>query len=237
MNPLDNVAEINVAINSELQRLMHRFGNLFLHVSGEGKVDFRSSVGEGHSWLGMLKAVISGDVGCMTPYPGYDVCALDTALDYLYGMDLFPHLNSSVNEEYVPSTEQWRKFVDGIRAELKQLPDDKYKAKYQYTYYADSDTDTPIVTVTLEPLCNTFVVGEYNAAGKHEYLGVIEDYDQPKVNHCWITVNGSTIDDIELKRVIHFRHRKFQPRKGDYLLYDAEADVYIILPQEDYSIH
>lgn len=232
----ENVTELNAAVSTELQLLMHRFGNLFLHISGEGKVDFRSSAGDGHGWLGMLKTVISGDIGCMTTYPGYDTCALDTALDYLYGIDLFPHLNSSVNEEYVPSPEQWRKFVDGIREELKTLPESKYKPKYQYKYYADSDTDTAIVTVTLEPLCNTFVVGEYNASNKHEYLGVIEDYDQPKIKTAFVRVNGEEIE-IELERLIHFRHRLYQPRKGDYLLFDAENNAYIILPQEDYSIH
>lgn len=237
MEETKDVAFLNELVSDELKRLMHRFGNLLVHISGEGKVDFRGATGDNCGWIGMTKHIISGDLGCMTPYPGYDTCALDVALDFLYNLDLAPHLNSSVNEEFVPAPEEWRKFIDGIKVALKDLLEPNYKRKYTFTFYNDEEQKVPVVTVKLEPLCNTFVVGEFNAANKHEYLGVIEDYDQPKINHCWITVNGSTIEDIELKRLIHFRHRRYQPRKGDYLLYDAEKDVYIILPQEDYNIH
>lgn len=237
---MDKSAEMtfmNQLVSDELKRLTHRFGNLFLHISGEGKVDFRGATGDNSGWVGMVKHIISGDVGCMTPYSGYDVCALDSALDFLYNLDLAPHLNSSVNEEYVPAPEEWRKFVDGIKAELKDLVDTNYKTHYSFTFYSDADEKVPVVKVKFEPLCNEFVIGEYNAAGKHEYLGVIEDYDQPKIDKCWILVNGEMMEDVDLKRIIHFRHRQYQPRPGDYLLYDEEKDVYIILPQEDYHIH
>ncbi|QYN79927.1 hypothetical protein PQD71_gp034 [Kosakonia phage Kc263] len=237
MSETTDVTFLNELVSDELKRLMHRFGNLLVHVSGEGKVDFRGATGDNCGWIGMSKTIISGDLGCMTPYSGFDTCALDVALDFLYNLDLAPHLNSSINEEFVPAPEEWRKFIDGIKVELKNLLEPNFKMRYTFTLYNDEEQKVPVATVRLEPLCNAFVIGEFNAAGKHEYLGVIEDYDQPKINHCWITVNGSTIDDIELKRIIHFRHRRYQPRKGDYLLYDAEKDVYIILPQEDYNIH
>lgn len=237
MEEITSTNEVNQQIASELLRLNHSFGNLYLHISGEGKVDFRGATGDNCGWVGMLKVIISGDIGCMTPYDdSYDVCALDNALELLYGLDTCPHLNSSANEKYVPSAEEWKKFVDSIKEELKNLTVTTYKSSYKFKLTRDETGEEPVVTVRIEPLCNAYVAGEFNAADKYEYLGVIEDYDQPKINHCWIVVNGEAIDDIEMERVIHFRHRNYHPRKGDYLLYDAEKNIYVVLPQEDYHI-
>lgn len=223
---------MNKLVSEELIRLMHSFGNLFIHVSGEGKVDFLQKDGPG--WLGMIKYVVSGDIGCMKPYKGYDVSALDQAIDYLLNLDNCPHLNSSINEEFLIGPEVWRKFILDIKEECSFTG--ACKPKYTFELLGGDDGKTVVTTVTLEPICNEFVVSEYKASQKCELVGVIEDYDQPKVNACWVKV-GEEIIDIPLDKLIHFRHRLYQPRAGDYLLRDESKDIYIILPQEDYSIH
>lgn len=223
---------INKLVSEELTRLMHSFGNLFIHVSGEAKVDFRQTDGPG--WMGMIKYIVSGDMGCMVPYKGYDTCALDQAIDYLINLDIVPHLNFSTNEQYVPDQEDWRKFIMGIKEECTYLGHPK--PKYRFEMLGGDDGKTVVAVVTLEPICNDYIAGEYKASQNAEFLGIISDYDQPKLKECWVVVNGETID-IPLDKLIHYRHVKYQPRKGDYLLRDESKGVYIILPQEDYSIH
>lgn len=225
-------AVINAHVSEQLTGLMHSFGNLFVHVSGEGKVDFRAP-GMGSGWLGMIKIILSGDVGCMKPYKGYDTCAFDQAIEYLMDLDMTPHLNSSINEEYLVDRETWVKFIQGIKEECsfvgKPLPKYTFELK-------TADEKHVITTIVLEPMCNGFVVGEYQASKEAEYIGVIEDYDQPKIDACFIQCEGKEYE-IELDKLIHYRHRKYQPRKGDYLLFNNDKGVYVILPQEDYSIH
>lgn len=227
------LAEHNERLATELTNLMHRFGNLFIHVSGEAKVDFKGACS---GWAGMFKSIISGDIGCISPYEGYDTCALQQALDTLYNLEICPHMNMSSNEQYVVDAEDWLLFVKGIEDHFNDLDPFNYKSKYEWELKGGDDKKTVIARIVIQPLCNEFVVGEFNASQRHDFLGEIEDYDQPKINTCWVVVNGDTID-IELNRLIHFRHKQFHPRKGDYLLYDPENDCYVILPQEDYSIH
>jgi hypothetical protein len=221
---------LNSQISSDLITLNNTFGNLLVHVSGEGKVDFS---GAGAGWLGMIKYIISGDIGCMKPYKGYDTCALDNAIEFLLNLDTVPHLNSSAFEEFTITPEKWREFVLSIKEDCSFVGD--FKNKYVYTLRG-GDKDVPVVTVRLEPLCNEFVIGEFTASQKCEFLGTLEDWDQPKIKSAFVMVNGAELE-LQLERLIHFRHRLYQPRRGDYLLYDKEKDVYIILPQEDYSIH
>lgn len=231
-----NVEVLNKTISNDITKLTHRIGNLFIHLSGEGKVDFRGGLGDNSGWAGMVKKVISGDLGCFTPYDGSDVCALDQAFDYLMALDIAPHLNSSLYEEYLVDTSDWLAFLKEAYDKLKGLSSDEYKRRYMFTLKGGKDKDIPVVTLRLEPLVNVFVVGEYQSLVKHTFLGEIDDYDQPHIRKAFIMIDGKELE-IELNRLICFRHRKYQPRKKDYLLHDEENDVYIILPQEDYSIH
>lgn len=223
---------INKDISDTLIHLTNTFGNLLVHVSGEGKIDFQQK--ESSSWLGMVKYIISGDIGCMKPYKGFDVSAFDQAIEYLLALENLPHLNSSINEEYVVSSEKWREFILGIKEDLSFVG--SYKKKYFYELKGGDSGDVIVATISIEPLVNRFVVGEFNAAKNLEFLGELDDYDQPMIKSAVITINGEDMT-IGLERLIHFRGRKYQPRKGDYLLYDKEKDYYVILPQEDYSIH
>ncbi|EBY9763963.1 hypothetical protein D5W64_12690 [Salmonella enterica subsp. enterica serovar Saintpaul] len=226
------MSEHNASISEEVLRLTHSFGNLLVHVSGEGKVDFRTP-GMGSGWLGMIKIIISGDVGCMKPYKGYDTCALDQAIDYLIDIELAPHLNTSLNEEFVVSDERWKAFIMSIKEECSFVGNPKPKYKFELK----SDDDKHVVTtIVLEPLANDFVVGEFTAAKHATFIGPITDYDQPKINSCFIVAEGKEYE-IDFDKLIHYRHRKYIPRPGDYLLYNEEKGFYVILPQEDYSIH
>lgn len=224
---------INQHLSDEIIRLNHAFGNLLVHVSGEGKVDFRAA-GQGSGWLGMIKVIYSGDTGCMKPYKGYDTCAFNQAIEFLMDLDMVPHMNLGSNEEYTVTPETWRKFVQGIEEECSFVGSPKKKYVFELK---QEDGDKVITTIVLEPLCNEFVVGEVTAAKHCELIGIISDYDQPLIKSCFIVAEEKEYK-IELENLIHFRHRKFIPRKGDYLLRHHENEnVYIVLPQEDYSIH
>lgn len=218
-------------VGQELIRLMHSFGNLHVHISGEGKVDFLQK--EGPSWLGMIKFIISGDIGCMKPFKGYDVSALDQAIDYLLNLDQAPHSNLSTNEEFVPDVESWKKFVMDIKESTEFTGNPK--PIYKFSMLGGKDGKTVITTVTIEPLANQDVVGEFGAVQKNTFLGMIEDYDQPKIDSCFIKAEGTEYE-IQLDKIITFRNKRI-PQRGDYLLKDEETEMYIVIPGEDYSIH
>lgn len=227
---------INRDISKQLIRLMSIIGNLHVHVSGEAKVDFRGGFGQGNAWIGMTSTIISGDMGCLRPYDKYPTCALDSALDFLYGLECVPHLNSSIFEEHVPDAEQWKLFVNEIEQVMKNLVDENYKKVYMFELKVE-DAKEPSVIVTLKPLCNEFVSGEFVAANKYSFLGEISDFDQPKIKSCFIVVEGKE-HEIELEKLVHFRNKAlWAPEKGDYLLKDEETGIYVVLPKEDYSIH
>jgi len=227
---------INRRTSTELIRLMSVFGNLHVHVSGEAKVDFRGALGQNNAWVGMASTIISGDIGCLVPYEKYPTCALDNALDFLYNLECAPHLNSSINNEHVPDVQQWKEFVDSIAKEMKNLVSTNYKKMYVFELKLEGGK-APVAIVTLKPLCNEFVAGEYIAANKYTFLGTIEDFDQPKIRSCFIVANGVE-HEIELEKLIYFRNKLFfAPDKGDYLVKNEENGIYVILPKEDYSIH
>lgn len=225
----------NQTIATDIIHLMNTIGNLHLHVSGEAKVDFRGGVGLTNGWAGLVSTIISGDTGCMKPYDGNPKCALDAVIKYLRYLEPAPHLNSSEYEEFVPSKEEWDKFVDSIETEMKALKVTDYAVKYSFELI-NSDGEL-VATVTLKPLCNVFVVGEFRATRKYTYIGEIQDYDQPMSNAVVITCEGED-HTIQFENLIYYRNRKHRwPRKKDYLLKDPDSDKYVVLPQEDYSIH
>lgn len=222
--------------SAELLRLMSAFGNLKVHVSGEAKVDFRRALGQNNAWVAMTSTIISGDIGCLRPYETYPTCALDNALDFLYNLECAPHLNSSINEEHVPDAAQWKKFVDEIEQEMKNLVDINYKKLYIFELKLEG-SDTPVVVVTLKPLCNEFVSGEFIASNKYSFLGSIDDFDQPKLKSCFVVANEKEYE-VELDKLIYFRNKDYwAPEKGDYLMKDEETGMYVVLPKEDYSFH
>jgi hypothetical protein len=221
----------NRTISEDLIMLTNTIGNLLIHVSGEGKVDFRQK--EGPGWLSMIKYIISGDIGCMRPYKGYDTCAFEQAIEWLLNLESVPHLNSSVFEEYVVEPEKWREFVLGIKEDLSFVG--AFKKQYIYELKGGPLGDDVIAVIKLEPLVNAFVTGEFQATRKMEFMGQMEDYDE-ELKFITPTINGKDLK-IDRERLVIFRGPKFRPRKGDYLLFDEEGNYYVILPQEDYSIH
>lgn len=221
---------INRHISTELVTLSNTFGNLLVHLSGEAKLDFRIEHNVG-PWLGMIKNIISGDIGCMRPMKGYDQSAFDLAIDLLLNVQNAPHLNLPDNEKYVVSAEKWREFIMSIKEDRSFVSHDEVRYMYELKV-----GDVVVTRIKFEPLVNTFVVGEFRAAQRLDFVGEISDYDQNRINSAWVVVNGEEID-VDLSRLIHYRHRKYQPGKGDYLLYDREKDYYVLLPREDYSIH
>lgn len=223
----------NELIRSELIKVMSLIGDLWIHVNGEGKIDF-ADVFKRPAHAAMVQSIIAGDIGCLTPYEGYEDCALGNAIDLLYQMDPVPHLNSSAFEKYVPTIEEWKEFVDSIKKHMEDLSESSYQIKYTFELKKEGEV---IATVVMKPICNAFVVGEYSAGNKYELLGEMDDYDQPMIDNVVITIDGKDIT-IPNNKLTYYRNRiRRFPRKGDYLLRDLKSDNYLVLPQEDYSIH
>lgn len=229
----DKTSPENDIIRSELITLMSRIGDLWIHVNGEGKIDFSDTFKQ-PATVAMVQYIIAGDIGCLTPYEGYNDCALGNALNLLYQMDPVPHLNSSAFEKYVPTVEEWKEFVDSIKKHMTELSDSSYQVKYLFELKKEGEV---IATVVLKPICNAFVVGEYQASNKYEFIGEIEDYDQPMIDNVIITADKKDFT-IPNSKLTYYRNRiRWFPRKGDYLLRDTRSDNFLVLPQEDYSIH
>lgn len=171
----------------------------------------------------------------MKPYDNNPKCALDVIIEYLRYMELVPHLNSSEYEKFVPSKEEWKDFIDTIETEMKALKVTDYKGEYTFTF--SNANKVPLVTVNLKPLCNVFVVGEFRATRNFNYIGKIQNIDESTTNAIVITCEDKDFT-IQSEDLVYYRNRKYKnPRKGDYLLKDPDSDKYVVIPQEDYSIH
>lgn len=228
--------DINQDIATDIIHLMNTIGNLHIHVSGEGKVDFVGGAGDSSGWCGMVSTIISGDAGCMKPYDNNPKCALDAAIKFLRYLEPVPHLNSSINDKHVPTLKAWLDQVSIIETKLKALKETDYSVKYVYEIKLEEEGE-PVIVITLKPLSNVFVVGEFQATRKFDYIGEIQDYDQPMSNAVVITCEDKDFT-IQFENLIYYRNRKHRwPRKKDYLLKDPDSDKYVVLPQEDYSIH
>lgn len=216
-------------IRQELKKLMHNFGNLSLHVTGEGKVDLVGITATGSTWMGMFKTIITGDTGCIYPLPGYDVTALDQVIDILLDIETRPHMNIVDNEKYCIDTESYKSEILAFKEEIKN--DGHYSSRYIKEIKVNG---VVVMVITIEPLVNEFVIGEYTAAQKNVFLGPIENYVTFGDDVCKITAD-STEYEFNVKDLILYRD--FVPKAGDYLLLDEERKAYVILPGYDYSIH
>ncbi len=88
-----------------LERLTRKFGNLFLHISGESKVSFLGL--KGNSWNGFITTCFDGDLGCMERIEDERPCALDNALQFMRDLTITPHLNLDENSKYTLTEEEW----------------------------------------------------------------------------------------------------------------------------------
>lgn len=216
-------------IRQELKKLMHNFGNLSLHVTGEGKVDLVGVTAAGSTWMGMFKTIITGDTGCIYPLPGYDITALDQVIDILLDIETRPHMNIVDNEIYCVDGESYKAEILAFKEEIKN--DAYYSSRYTKEIKVNG---VVVMTITVEPLVNEFVIGEYNAAQKNVLLGQIEDYVGEGDGIINFTADGTS---YEFKTSDLVLYRDFIPKVGDYLLLNEEKGKYVVLPGYDYSIH
>lgn len=226
------------AIREQIKRVTSKIGNLHLHINGESKLDF--FVGKTPSLTPMYSIIISGDNGCLHPYDEQeDNCALDEALLILRSVKVVPHLNSSEFEKYVVSPEEWAKWIDDIEDDFKEHARlGQYLHKYDFSLNKLVDgVNVTVATINIQPIVTEFVIGEITAADKATLIGIIDDFDKPKIKSVIVTVNNEDIEIEDDKILVYRNKRRFQPGKGDYLLKDVESEVYYILPGEDYSIH
>lgn len=252
---MDKMAEVtarNERIRSDINMLTHKFGNLEVHLSGEGRTSFLGTADNG--WVGFAHLVFDGDIGCMTPYPGYDVCALDNGFGFLHKLEVVPHLNMGSCSEYVISKDSWKRQLEKFKKEIKDNP---YQPTYHYSIKGKSEEDpeeVTVVTIKIKPLVNEFVTGEYNAAEKGEYLGRIAKVDTTREDG--ITLIRSTKDKDEFEVVVLLDkvaeeladrenrivlnqdnttvYRGIIPREGDYLVKDVQSGDFVVIPAMDY---
>lgn len=222
-------------ITNQLLPLMYDLGNLNLHISGNAKVDF---IGACPGTVSKISFSISGDRGCLAPYDNSVGCALDDAMAVLFNLSTIPHLNSSEYEKYNISKEGWASFVSSIETTMKQINKENIQQPYAFYVfnYLNKKTNETVVTVTVKLEYNSFVLGEYCSNGNVTYHGPIDDYDQPSMNFGIITWEGNDIK-VDLNKLFFIANssgRETCPHKGDILVYDKEADVYIVFQKEAY---
>lgn len=252
MNIAAEVKARNERIRSELNVLTHKFGNLELHLSGEGRTSFLGTAENG--WVGFAHLVFDGDIGCMTPYPGYDVSALDNAFSFLSKLEMVPHLNMGSCSGYTVSKDSWKRYMEKFKKEIKDNP---YQPYYTFSIKGKSEEDledVDVVTIKIKPLVNEFVSGEYNAAEKGEYLGRIAQVEGTgddgvtlvRVENGQATFEVTVLLDkvseeladrqnlIVLNQDNTTVYRGITPSEGDYLVKDVQSGDFVVIPAMDY---
>lgn len=221
-----------------LERLTRKFGNLFLHISGESKVSFLGL--KGNSWNGFITTCFDGDLGCMERLDDERPSALDNAFQFMRDLTITPHLNLDENSKYTLTEEEWNSELDQF---LEFIESNPFNKTYQHYVYHKGETNKieTVITIQLKPLCNTYVIGEYQASNEAEFVGEVTAvkskdgfdtliFSRDKFAFLLETTNENHLYTNENS----IKYREHIPTKGDYLLRDNGTGKLVILPKNDY---
>ncbi|MGL4614281.1 MAG: hypothetical protein ACRCVV_10385 [Shewanella sp.] len=221
-----------------LERLTRKFGNLFLHISGESKVSFLGL--KGNSWNGFITTCFDGDLGCMERIEDERPSALDNAFQFMRDLTITPHLNLDENSKYTLTEEEWDSELDQF---LEFIESNPFNKTYQHYVCRKGETNKieTVITIQLKPLCNTYVIGEYQASNEAEFVGEVTavkskgGYDTLIFSRDKFAFLLETTNDKHLyTNENSIKYREFIPTKGDYLLRDNGTGKLVILPKNDY---
>lgn len=221
-----------------LERLTRKFGNLFLHISGESRVSFLGL--KGNSWNGFITTCFDGDLGCMERLEDERPSALDNAFQFMRDLTITPHLNLDENSKYILTEEEWNSELDQF---LEFIESNPFNKTYQHYVYHKGETNKieTVITIQLKPLCNTYVIGEYQASNEAEFVGEVtavkskDGFDTLIFSRDKFAFLLETTNDNHLyTNENSIKYREFIPTKGDYLLRDNGTGKLVILPKNDY---
>lgn len=221
-----------------LERLTRKFGNLFLHISGESKVSFLGL--KGNSWNGFITTCFDGDLGCMERLEDERPSALDNAFQFMRDLTITPHLNLDENSKYILTEEEWNSELDQFLEFIESNPSNKTYQHYVY-YKGETNKIETVITIQLKPLCNTYVIGEYQASNEAEFVGEVtavkskDGFDTLIFSRDKFAFLLETTNDNHLyTNENSIKYREHLPTKGDYLLRDNGTGKLVILPKNDY---
>lgn len=233
-------------VRETLRDLVNRRGSLQVHLSGEGKLAFQSKGSS--AWSGFVLTSINGDLGCMMPCSEkYDDCARTLAFNWLRQFQIVPHLNLGPNSELVLSDDEWEEELQYFD---KWVGENLWKDRYVWQVMREGEDGVkePVVTITLTPICNTYVTGVWTAADTNDYIGqlTVDNFSLilDPVDHTDLSkgVNWSadvTIDgqDYQLtdKNTVVFGDGI--PEEGWHLLKDKSNDTYIVINEDDWRLY
>lgn len=221
-----------------LERLTRKFGNLFLHISGESKVSFLGL--KGNSWNGFITTCFDGDLGCMERLEDERPSALDNAFQFMRDLTITPHLNLDENSKYILTEEEWNSELDQFVEFIESNP---FNKTYQHYVYHKGETNKieTVITIQLKPLCNTYVIGEYQASNEAEFVGEVtavkskDGFDTLIFSRDKFAFLLETTNDNHLyTNENSIKYHEHIPTKGDYLLRDNGTGKLVILPKNDY---
>lgn len=234
---MDIIMTTNIRTDT-LERLTRKFGNLFLHISGESRVSFLGL--KGNSWNGFITTCFDGDLGCMERLEDERPSALDNAFQFMRDLTITPHLNLDENSKYILTEEEWNSELDQF---LEFIESNPFNKTYQHYVYHKGETNKieTVITIQLKPLCNTYVIGEYQASNEAEFVGEVtavkskDGFDTLIFSRDKFAFLLETTNDNHLyTNENSIKYREHIPTKGDYLLRDNGTGKLVILPKNDY---
>ena len=223
---------------STLERITRKFGDMYLHLSGEGKVSFQGL--RVNSASGFIVTRFDGTFGCMERLIEDCTCALQDAILFMGDLNIVPNLNFEGNTKYVLTPEEWNKELSDFTKKIEENP--FKKDFHHYIYYKDeNDKDETVISIVLQPICNNEVIGEYQASNEAEFLGEVTAvkskngfdtliFSLDKFEFLLETTNDKHLYSNENC----IKYREHIPTKGDYLLRDNRTGKLVILPKNDY---
>lgn len=223
---------------STLERITRKFGDMYLHLSGEGKVSFQG-LRDG-SASGFIVTRFDGTFGCMERLIEDCTCALQDAILFMGNLNIVPNLNLDGNAKYVLTAEEWNKELFDFAKKIEENP--FKKVFHHYIYYTDENgKNETVISVVLQPLCNAEVIGEFHASNEAEFLGEVtavkskDGFDTLIFSRDKFAFLLETTNDKHLySNENSLKYREHFPTKGDYLLRDNGTGKLVILPKNDY---
>ena len=149
-------------------------------------------------------------------------------------------MNLDENSKYTLTEEEWN---DELLAFAKYVEENPFQKYFLHRVYhkGEPNDDKAVITIELRPLCNTYVIGEYQASNEAEFLGEVtavkskQGFDTlifslDKFEFLLETTNNKHLYSNENC----IKYREHIPTKGDYLLLDNGTGKLVILPKNDY---
>ncbi|WNV45791.1 hypothetical protein [Aeromonas phage AerS_266] len=222
------------AFRSIRAKALRNSGTLYLSLSGEGKVCFKSKDGIKQPFIQMR---INPCPGTLYPDENDECCAKDQMFDFLRGLEITPLFDLPSNEKYVIDEAQWEESLNELSKEMEV-------SERTYWFILISCENETVISGQIVLLANEHVINTTMINLDYDFVTTIQNLDAPSgkghavafSSSYWkfIVTDSSGNDHLISNENTDLFIRTIIPERGATLLYNKEINRYAVIDGNDY---